>query len=104
FLIAGGLLVALAIAVVSIEPMSDLALAIAGRLRSTRRCAPRWREFHVHTASMLRPGPLAAATALSCVSWFLECLAFWTVVGGMEGGAVGPRGGHFIFSSLTCGG
>ena len=104
FLIAGGLLVALAIAVVSIEPMAELALSIAARLPFVRKFAPRLREFHVHTAAMLRPGPLAAATALSCASWFLECLAFWTVVGGMEGAAVGLRAATFIYASMTVAG
>ncbi len=56
FLVAGGVLVALAIAVVSIEPMSELALSIAGRLPFVRRFAPRLREFHVTTAALLRPG------------------------------------------------
>jgi glycosyltransferase 2 family protein len=104
FLVAGAVLVALAIAVVSIEPMSELALSIAGRLPFVRRFAPRLREFHVHTAAMLRPAPLAAATALSCVSWFLECLAFWTVVGGMEGAAVSLRAATFIYASMTVAG
>ena len=104
FLVAGAVLVALAIAVISIEPMSELALSIAGRLPFVHRFAPRLREFHVHTAAMLRPAPLAVATALSCVSWFLECLAFWTVVGGMEGAAVSLRAATFIYSSMTVAG
>lgn len=104
FLVAGAVLVVLAIAVVSIEPMAELALSLAGRLPFVRRFAPRLREFHVHTAAMLRPAPLAAATALSCVSWFLECLAFWTVVGGMEGAAVSLRAATFIYASMTVAG
>ena len=104
FLAAGAVLVGLGIAVVSIEPLAELALVIAGRLPLIRRTAPRLREFHVSTAALLRPAPLVVATALSCASWFLECLAFWVVVGGMEGAWVSVRAATFIYASMTVAG
>jgi uncharacterized protein (TIRG00374 family) len=104
FLIAGGLLVAVGIAVVSIDPLAELALSIAGRLPILRRVAPRLREFHVSTAALMRPAPLAMATALSCVSWFLECLAFWIVTNGMQGASVSIRAATFIYASMTVAG
>jgi glycosyltransferase 2 family protein len=104
FLIAGGLLVALGIAVVSIEPMAELALSLAGRLPILRRVTPRLREFHVSTAALMRPTPLVMATVLSCVSWFLECVAFWIVTGGMEGAVVSLRAATFIYASMTVAG
>ncbi len=104
FLIAGGLLVGVGIAVVSIDPLAELALSIAGRLPILRRVAPRLREFHVSTAALMRPAPLAMATVLSCVSWFLECLAFWIVTNGMQGASVSIRAATFIYASMTVAG
>jgi uncharacterized protein (TIRG00374 family) len=65
---------------------------------------PKLREMHESTAALLRPVPLVAATALSVASWFLECLAFWVVVGGMEGAAVALRAATFIYASMTVAG
>jgi glycosyltransferase 2 family protein len=104
FLGAGALLVTLGIAIVSIEPLAELALAIAARLPLVRRVAPRLRDFHVATAALVRPAPLLIATALSSVSWLLECVAFWVVVGGMPGAAVSLRAATFIYASMTVAG
>jgi uncharacterized membrane protein YbhN (UPF0104 family) len=104
FLAAGALLVTLGIAIVSIEPLAELALAIAARLPLVRRVAPRLRDFHVATAALVRPGPLLIATALSSVSWFLECVAFWVVVGGLQGATVSLRAATFIYASMTVAG
>ena len=104
FLAAGALLVTLGIAIVSIEPLAELALAIAARLPLVRRVAPRLRDFHLATATLVRPTPLLIATALSAVSWFLECVAFWVVVGGMQGAAVSLRAATFIYASMTVAG
>jgi uncharacterized protein (TIRG00374 family) len=104
FLLAGGILVILGIAAVSIEPVAQLALALAARLPLIRRAAPRLREFHASTATLLRPVPLLMATLLSCASWFLECLAFRIVVGGMEGAVVSLQAATFIYASMTVAG
>jgi uncharacterized protein (TIRG00374 family) len=104
FLAAGALLVILGIAIVSIEPLAELALAIAARLPLVRRVAPRLRDFHVATAALVRPSPLLIATMLSSVSWLLECVAFWVVVGGLQGAAVSLRAATFIYASMTVAG
>jgi uncharacterized protein (TIRG00374 family) len=104
FLAAGAILVGLGIAVVSFEPMAELALGLAGRLPGLRRIAPKLREFHVSTAALLRPVPLLVATLLSIGSWSLECLAFWVVVGGMQGAVVALRAATFIYASMTVAG
>jgi len=104
FVAAGALLVILGIAVVSIEPLAELALAVAARLPLVRRVAPRLRDFHAATATLVRPAPLLIATALASVSWFLECLAFRVVVGGMQGASVSLRAATFIYASMTIAG
>jgi uncharacterized protein (TIRG00374 family) len=104
FLAAGAILVVLGIAVVLIDPLAELALAMAARLPIVRRAAPKLRELHASTAALLRPAPLLAATALSCGSWFLECLAFWVVVGGIDGAAISLRAATFIYAAMTVAG
>jgi uncharacterized protein (TIRG00374 family) len=104
FLIAGALLVTLGIAIITIQPLAELALAVATRLPLLRRVAPRLRDFHVATAALVRPVPLAIATGLSSVSWFLECLAFRVVVDGMQGASVSLRAATFIYASMTIAG
>jgi uncharacterized protein (TIRG00374 family) len=104
FLIAGAVLVGVGIAVVSIEPLAEAALAITARLPGLRRATPKLRQMHESTAALLRPGPLLTATAFSVASWFLECLAFWVVVGGMEGAGVALRAATFIYAAMTVAG
>src|SRR4051812_33609109 len=82
FLIVGAALVAAGLLVVAIDPLAQLAIRLVGRMPGVRRFAPRLAEFHRTTATLLAPGPLVLAAALSTASWFLECLAFWAVVRG----------------------
>jgi len=104
FLVAGAVLVAAGVAVVSIDPLANLAIAVAGRLPGLRRVAPRLAEFHRSTAELLRPGPLVIATVLATGSWFLECLAFWAVVQGFPGASLGLRAATFIYAATTVAG
>src|SRR6185436_12045298 len=82
FLIAGAALVVAGLVVVSVDPVAKAAIAIAGRLPLLRRFAHRFDDAHAHTAILLAPGPLVAATTLATAAWFFECLAFWVVIGG----------------------
>jgi uncharacterized membrane protein YbhN (UPF0104 family) len=91
FLVAGAVVVLGGVLVVSIDPLAELALAIAARLPGLRKFAPKLREMHVATAALLHPKPLVLATAISTVSWFFECLAFWAVVRGFPGAGLGLR-------------
>jgi uncharacterized protein (TIRG00374 family) len=90
--------------VVSVDPLAELAIAVAGRVPGLRRFAPKMAEFHRSTAALLRPGPLALATVFSTASWFLECLAFWVVVQGFPGAALGLRAATFIYAAMTVAG
>jgi uncharacterized protein (TIRG00374 family) len=104
FLVAGAVLVLGGVLVVSIDPLAEAALALAARLPGVRRFAPKLREMHVATAALLHPRPLALATAISTASWFLECLAFWTVVRGFPGVGLGVRAATFIYATMTIAG
>jgi glycosyltransferase 2 family protein len=103
-LVAGAALVGGGLLVVSVERLAELAIALAGRVPGVRRFAPRLAEFHRSTATLLAPAPLALATALATVSWFLECLAFWAVIRGFPGAALGLRAATFIYAATTVAG
>jgi uncharacterized protein (TIRG00374 family) len=104
FLLIGAAVVAAGLVVVSVDPLAKAAIRIAGRLPGLRRVAHRLEEFHAHTAVLLAPGPLVAATAIATGSWFFECLAFWVVVHGFPGAAVGLRAATFIYATMTVAG
>ena len=61
-------------------------------------------EAYQATAALLRPGPLVVAVLLSTLSWYFECVAFWVVVHGFPGAAVGMQAGTFIYASMTVAG
>jgi uncharacterized protein (TIRG00374 family) len=104
FLVAGAVVVLGGVLVVSVDPLAELALGFAARVPGVRRFAPKLREMHVATAALLHPKPLVLATAISTVSWFFECLAFWAVVQGFPGAALSLRAATFIYAAMTIAG
>jgi uncharacterized protein (TIRG00374 family) len=102
--VAGAVLVAAGLLVVSVDPLAELAIAVAARIPGLRRLAPRLREFHRSTAALLRPGPLVAATALAAGAWSLECLAFWAIVRGFPEATLGLRSAVLIYAATTIAG
>jgi uncharacterized protein (TIRG00374 family) len=103
FLIVGAALVLGGLVVVSVDPVAKAAIAIAGRLPLLRRVAHRLDDAHAHTALLLAPWPLVAATALAAVSWFFECLAFWIVVKGFDAD-ISLQGATFVYAATTVAG
>jgi uncharacterized membrane protein YbhN (UPF0104 family) len=104
FLAAGAALCALGLAAVSIRPLQDPLLRAAARLPGLRAAAPKLAEFYRTTAELLRPAPLLAAVALSVVSWFFECVAFWVVVRGFAAADVRLQAAPFIYAAMTVAG
>jgi len=104
FVVAGVVLVAVALLFVTVESLAQLALGIAGRLPVVSRFSEKLKEAHASMSVMLKPKPLLAACALSLVSWLFECLAFWVIVHGFEGAAIGLRPATFIYAAMTIAG
>ena len=99
--IVGGLLLGFLI-VVSSRRLSLAILRQICRLPGLTRVAHKLEEFYESTHTLFRPGPLAAATALSVAAWFCECLGFFIVLGGFPGsGAVPLLLAVFIYSATT---
>jgi uncharacterized protein (TIRG00374 family) len=104
FLIAGAVLVVAGLVVVSVDPVAKAAIAVAGKLPVLRRFAHRLDDAHAHTAILLAPLPLIAATALATVSWFFECLAFYFVVEGFPGANISLQSATFFYAATTVAG
>ncbi|HVX95527.1 MAG TPA: lysylphosphatidylglycerol synthase transmembrane domain-containing protein [Polyangia bacterium] len=104
FLVAGAAVVLGGVLVVSIDPLAELALGLCARIPGVRRFAPKLREMHATTATLLHPKALALATAISTLSWFLECLAFTVVVRGFPGVGLDLRAATFIYAAMTIAG
>jgi uncharacterized protein (TIRG00374 family) len=104
FLAVGAGLVVAGVLVVSVDPLAAAAIRLGGKLPGLRRVAHRLSDFHAHTAVLLAPRPLVAATVIATGSWFLECLAFWVVVHGFPGASVGLRAATFIYATMTVAG
>jgi uncharacterized protein (TIRG00374 family) len=101
--VAAALIVA-GLGAVSVPPVAEGLLALAARVPGVRRFAGKLRELHAVTAALLRPGPLLAAVALSTVSWWFECVAFWLVVRGFQGAELGLAPATFIYATMTIAG
>jgi uncharacterized protein (TIRG00374 family) len=104
FLLIGAALVVAGVLVVSVDRLAELAIALVARLPGLRRLAPRLTAFHRSTAELLRPAPLLFASLLATGSWFLECVAFWAVVHGFPGAALGLRQATFAYAATTVAG
>lgn len=57
-------------------------MALLPPRRITAALVPRLRTFYDAAHALLRPGPLLAATVLSLLAWFCECLALYLVARG----------------------
>ena len=97
--IGGSLVLAIWIAC-AFEPAGELGLRIAEKLPVLSRIAPKLRDAYGSLRQLVRPGPFTAATLLSVVSWFMECVALWLIVRGF-GVALGWLESTFVYSAPT---
>jgi uncharacterized protein (TIRG00374 family) len=104
FLAVGALLIVAGLIVVSVPPIATFFLRLFARLPILRRATPKLNEAYRTTAELLRPRPLLLGVALSTVSWFFECAAFWAVVNGFAGASIELLPATFIYASMTVAG
>jgi uncharacterized protein (TIRG00374 family) len=104
FLLVGAGLIAFGLVVISVESFAAFFLRLCARLPGLRKIAPKLDEAYRTTAALLRPVPLVLGVALSTVSWFFECAAFWAVVHGFAGASVDIQAATFIYASMTIAG
>lgn len=104
FLAVGVGVVVAGLVAVSIDPVAHRILRVTRRVPGLRALAPKLEEFYRTTADLLRPAPLSAAVALSALAWFFECVAFFVVVRGFAGAALGMQVAIFIYAAMTIAG
>jgi uncharacterized protein (TIRG00374 family) len=104
FLIIGAALIVFGLVVISVRPIAMFFLHLFARTPGLRKIAPKLEEAYQTTAALLRPAPLVLGVALSTVSWFFECAAFWAVVHGFAGASVDLQAATFIYASMTVAG
>jgi len=104
FLVIGAGLIVFGLVVISVEPIAMFFLRVLAKMPGLRKVTPKLEEAYRTTAALLRPAPLALGVALSTVSWFFECTAFWAVVHGFAGATVGIQAATFIYASMTIAG
>jgi uncharacterized protein (TIRG00374 family) len=104
FLVIGAGLIVFGLVVISVEPFAAFFLRLFARIPGLRKIAPKLGEAYRTTATLLRPTPLVLGVALSTVSWFFECAAFWAVVHGFAGASIDIQAATFIYASMTVAG
>lgn len=104
FLALAGAVIGVGVAVLASETLAGRIFDVLERVPWLGKAAPKLREFHSTTASLLRPRPLVAATLVATASWFTECLAFYVVVHGFAGAAITLRAATFIYAAMTIAG
>ncbi len=102
--VGGGALAAFFLLASAWRPFGELLLRIAARLPLVSRLAPRLREAYESLFVLTRPAPLLFATALATVSWGLECVALWLLLGALPGGGLPWYAAFFAYSASTIAG
>ncbi|MGE0785910.1 MAG: YbhN family protein [Sandaracinaceae bacterium] len=85
----------------SVRAIGELLLGIAARLPLIRRIEPRLREAYESLYLLSRPAPLGLATALATASWFLECVALWVIVSGLDAPPLSLAASSFAYAAST---
>jgi uncharacterized protein (TIRG00374 family) len=104
FLVGAAIVVGAGLVVVAVEPLSRRLVDLLGRLPVLARLSGKLREFQQATTTLLRPGPLVLAVALSTAAWWLECVAFWAIVRGFAGAEIDLQPATFIYAAMTVAG
>lgn len=99
--LGGALIVGTILLASAWRPLGERCLTIASKLPVVGRIAPRLREAYESLYVMTRPAPLAFATTVATLSWGLECVALWLLLGALPGGGLGWDASLFAYSAST---
>lgn len=102
--VGGGLVVGLILLAAAWRPFGEFWLNVAGKLPVIERLVPRLRDAYESLHGMTRPRPLALATLLATVSWGLEAIALWILLGGLPGDGLDLEASVFAYSASTIAG
>jgi uncharacterized membrane protein YbhN (UPF0104 family) len=101
---AAGLVTAIGLVVLAWRRAAHAVIALVGRIPRVGRIAPRLLDSYDHMEVLVRPGPLAWATALGTAAWLCECLGFALIVNGFPGAHVEVGLATLIYAATTVAG
>jgi len=99
--VATSAVIVAALVVISSRRISLALLRIAARLPVVGRIAHKLEESYESIAALVRPGRLAAATAMGILAWGCECIGFHLVINAFVGVEVDIRYSVFIYAFAT---
>lgn len=80
---------------------AEFCFRVAAKLPVLKRVEPKLREAYESLRLLVGPAPLAAASALSMVSWSLEWVSLIVIAAGFEGVVIGWIEGAFAYGAPT---
>lgn len=83
-LVLTGVLMAAGLAAFSLEPVTDLGLAMLRRVPLVRRIADKLQELVTAMRTCVAPTSLAITLVASVLAWGAECLGYWLVFRGLD--------------------
>ena len=102
--VAGAVCVGLGLVVLSHRRLAHGAIALVTRPRRLARFSARLHDAYDHLERLVRPGPLAWATAIAVLAWLCECMGFALVVRGFPGASVSLGLATVIYAVTTIAG
>ncbi len=98
--IAGGAVVLAGLVILSWPRVAGALIDLLTRPRRLSRYRERLHELHRELSQLIRPWPLAWATAIGAVAWLAECVGFALIVNGFPGADV-PLGLAILIYAVT---
>lgn len=98
--VAGAAVIVAGLVVLSWSTLAHGIIAVATRPRPLRRFADRLRTLYDGLSELMRPRPLAWATALGVIAWLAECVGFSLIVAAFPGTDV-PLGLAILIYAVT---
>ena len=102
--LVGAVGVALMIVALLWRGLGNAVLVLVGKLPLLRRITPQLRDAYESLYALCTPKTLTIATALSILSWGLECAALWVLLRALPGGGLPWDASVFAYSSSTIAG
>jgi len=102
--VAASVVTAAGIAVLASRRLAEGAIRLIARIPRMGKIAPRLHDAYEHLEGLVRPVPLAWATALGILAWLCECLGFALICRGFPGADVPLGLATLIYAATTVAG
>ncbi|MBI4510380.1 MAG: flippase-like domain-containing protein [Deltaproteobacteria bacterium] len=102
--VAGSVCMVLGLVTLSYRPLAHRLIDWAAGLGPFAKLAPKAREMYDNLAELVRPAPLAWATAMGLMAWLLECVGFALIIQAFPGASVTIGLATLIYAIATLAG